>query len=170
MASLSSKVSDMKLAADDDAEEVVLASHATSAGETIGKIEIVDDASKVMKGGDGAAASDFANYFCSYAFLYHQKQMLEDQHRMGTYHQAVVGNRSLFEGKTVVDVGAGSGVLSVWSGQAGAAKVWSVEFTDMAKHAVTLVKHNGMADTVTVVKGAVEALDLPPKSVDIMIR
>ena len=49
---------------------------------------------------------------------------------------AVMENKALFEGKTVVDVGTGSGVLSVWSAQAGAAKVWAVEFTDMAKHAV----------------------------------
>jgi len=50
---------------------------------------------------------------------------------------AVMENKALFEGKTVVDVGTGSGVLSVWSAQAGAAKVWAVEFTDMAKHAVS---------------------------------
>lgn len=168
MASLEDLVSAINVDTD-PVEEVVLKSHETSAGEIIGKVEVPDDESKVMKGGDAAAASDFANYFCSYGFLYHQKQMLTDEHRMQTYHRAVMNNKQLFCGKTIVDVGAGSGILSVWSGQAGASKVWAVEFTDMAKHAVQLVKHNGLAASVTVVKGAVESLDLPPQSVDVMI-
>ena len=89
---------------------------------------------------------------------------------MRAYHKAVLRNKELFEGKTVVDVGTGSGILSVWSAQAGAGRVWAVEFTDMANHALTLVKHNGFEKTITVVKGAIEELDLPPHSVDVMIR
>lgn len=34
----------------------------------------VDD-STIMKGGEGEKAADFANYFVSYAYLYHQKQV-----------------------------------------------------------------------------------------------
>jgi ubiquinone/menaquinone biosynthesis C-methylase UbiE len=169
MASIAQQINNILATSEDEEVPPALESHKTSTGEIIGRLEVPDDASKVMKGGEAAAAKDYANYFCSYAFLYHQKQMLTDQHRMQSYHAAVLKNRSLFEGKTVVDVGTGSGVLSVWSGQAGAAKVWAVEFTDMAKHAVQLVKHNGLADVVTVVKGAVEELDLPAQSVDIMI-
>ena len=33
-------------------------------------------------GNDKAKATDFANYFCAYAQLYHQKQMLTDHNRM----------------------------------------------------------------------------------------
>ena len=33
-------------------------------------------------GDDKAKATDFANYFCAYAQLYHQKQMLTDHNRM----------------------------------------------------------------------------------------
>ena len=94
-----------------------------------------DDGSTIMKGGDAEKASDFANYFCSYAFLYHQKQMLMDNVRMRAYHNAIMMNKSLFEGKVVLDVGTGSGVLAIWAAQAGAAKVYAVEFTDMAIHA-----------------------------------
>jgi protein arginine N-methyltransferase 1 len=122
-----------------------------------------------MKGGEGAKAADFANYFCSYAYLYHQKQMLTDQTRMHAYHKAVTKNPEIFAGKTVVDVGTGSGILSAWCAMAGAEKVWAVEFTNMANHAATLVQSNGLSDRVTVVKGAIEELDLPAGSVDVMI-
>eukprot|EP00638_Chattonella_subsalsa_P005239 CAMPEP_0117765180 /NCGR_PEP_ID=MMETSP0947-20121206/19936_1 /TAXON_ID=44440 /ORGANISM="Chattonella subsalsa, Strain CCMP2191" /LENGTH=407 /DNA_ID=CAMNT_0005587741 /DNA_START=71 /DNA_END=1294 /DNA_ORIENTATION=- len=117
---------------------------------------------------DKDKATDFANYFCSYAFLYHQKQMLTDHRRMEAYHSAVTDNASVFQGKVVLDVGTGSGVLAVWSAQAGARKVYAVEYTEMAKHAQHLVKANGVEDVVEVLQSSVEELDLPEK-VDIII-
>jgi len=68
---------------------------------------MVDD-SRIMKGGDGEKAADFANYFCSYAYLYHQKQMLTDLRRMSAYHDAIMKNAEVFQGKTVLDVGTGT--------------------------------------------------------------
>jgi len=35
----------------------------------------------------------------------------------GTYHAAVIENRSDFAGRVVVDVGAGSGILSLFAAQ-----------------------------------------------------
>ena len=58
-----------------------------------------------------------------------------DHVRMRAYHSAVMSNKDLFKGKVILDVGAGSGILSIWAAQAGAAKVYAVEFTDVAKHA-----------------------------------
>jgi histone-arginine methyltransferase CARM1 len=37
--------------------------------------------------------------------------------RTGTYHAAITENRADFEGKTVMDVGAGSGILSLFAAQ-----------------------------------------------------
>lgn len=50
-------------------------------------------------GDEKAKATDFANYFCSYAQLYHQKQMLVDHNRMASYHQAIMGNPEVFKDK-----------------------------------------------------------------------
>lgn len=69
--------------------------------------------------------TEYANYFVTYGFLYHQKQMLEDHSRMVSYRDAILGNRERFEGKVVLDVGTGSGVLAIWSAQAGARKVYA---------------------------------------------
>ena len=130
--------------------------------------EFDNDSSAIMKGGDAEKASDFANYFCSYAFLYHQKQMLMDTVRMRAYHSAIMQNKSLFEGKVVLDVGTGSGVLAIWAAQAGAAKVYAVEYTDMAVHARKMVEQNGVSDIVEVIQSSVEDLELPCK-VDIIV-
>lgn len=157
-----------------------------------------------LPNGGGAAASgscgarpvdkevDFANYFCTYAYLYHQKEMLCDRVRMDAYHSAVFRNAPHFQGKVgtplnpsensilsrqfwgpvwlirqicqvVLDVGTGSGILAIWSAQAGARKVYAVEATNMAEHARELARANGVTDIVEVIQGTVEDVDLPEK-------
>ncbi|GKY92468.1 hypothetical protein MPSEU_000217200 [Mayamaea pseudoterrestris] len=108
-----------------------------------------------------AQASDFANYFCSYAQLYHQKQMLADHNRMAAYHAAILGNQDVFRDKVVMDIGTGSGILAVWAAQAGAKKVYAIEYTDIAKHAEQVMKANKVDHIVTVIQGAVEKIELP---------
>eukprot|EP00557_Chaetoceros_sp_GSL56_P000156 CAMPEP_0176501038 /NCGR_PEP_ID=MMETSP0200_2-20121128/13932_1 /TAXON_ID=947934 /ORGANISM="Chaetoceros sp., Strain GSL56" /LENGTH=422 /DNA_ID=CAMNT_0017899867 /DNA_START=229 /DNA_END=1497 /DNA_ORIENTATION=- len=112
---------------------------------------------------DKAKATDFANYFCSYAQLYHQKQMLADHNRMAAYHAAIMGNADVFKDKVVMDVGTGSGILAAWAAQAGARRVYAIEYTDMAKHARSVMEANNLADIVTVIQGAVEDVELPIK-------
>ena len=70
--------------------------------------------------------------------------MLEDHKRTGAYYAAVMQNRAQFVGKTVLDVGTGSGILALFAAKAGARKVYAVEATDMAKHARRLVEANGV--------------------------
>uniref|UniRef100_A0A6U5M0R9 type I protein arginine methyltransferase n=1 Tax=Corethron hystrix TaxID=216773 RepID=A0A6U5M0R9_9STRA len=115
-------------------------------------------------GDDRARATDFANYFCSYAQLYHQKQMLTDHKRMEAYYDAIMGNADVFRDKVVMDVGTGSGILAVWAAHAGARRVYAVEYTDMANHARRLVEENGVGHVVTVIQGAVE--DIDPQSLE----
>ena len=116
----------------------------------------------------GAQGLDFANYFVSYGYLYHQKDMLQDRGRMTAYRNAILQNASCFEGKVVLDVGAGSGVLSIWAAMAGAKRVYAVEATSMAQHARRLVQQNGVQDVVVVLEGYMEAQELPEK-VDLIV-
>ncbi|KAL0734684.1 hypothetical protein Bca4012_010894 [Brassica carinata] len=111
---------------------------------------------------------DYANYFCTYSFLYHQKDMLSDRVRMDAYFNAVFENKHHFAGKTVLDVGTGSGILAIWSAQAGARKVYAVEATKMADHARALVKANNLEHVVEVTQGSAEDISLPEK-VDVII-
>ena len=56
-------------------------------------------------------------YFHYYGMLMHQQNMLQDQIRTGTYYAAILENTADFQGKVVMDVGAGSGVLSLFAAQ-----------------------------------------------------
>lgn len=69
--------------------------------------------------------------------------------------------------KVVLDVGTGSGILAIWSAQAGARKVYAVEATNMAEHARELVKANNVQDVVEVIQGSMEDVQLPEKGLHI---
>jgi protein arginine N-methyltransferase 1 len=112
--------------------------------------------------------AEYANYFCTYAFLYHQQEMLTDKRRMDSYYHAIHKNSACFKDKVVIDVGAGTGVLACWAAQAGARKVYAIEATAMAKNAQKLVTANGLADIVTIIQKKMEEVELPEK-VDIVI-
>ena len=91
--------------------------------------------------------------------------MLEDHKRTGAYYQAVMQNRRQFEGKVVLDVGTGSGILAVFAAKAGARKVYAVEATPMAKFARSLVEHNGVCPAlVSLVCLYVQAVQEQPGS------
>ena len=56
-------------------------------------------------------------YFHYYGMLMHQQNMLQDQIRTGTYYAAILENPTDFQDKVVMDVGAGSGILSLFAAQ-----------------------------------------------------
>ncbi|MBW1914820.1 MAG: methyltransferase domain-containing protein [Deltaproteobacteria bacterium] len=103
-----------------------------------------------------------------YAQLSNQQIMLEDTERTGMYHQSITLNMKDFMDKVVMDVGAGSGILSFFAAHAGARKVYAIEATEMANHAHTLVKANGLSGQIEVIQEKIEDLQLPEK-VDIIV-
>mmetsp|Transcript_36020 Transcript_36020/g.85462 ORF Transcript_36020/g.85462 Transcript_36020/m.85462 type:complete len:374 (-) Transcript_36020:391-1512(-) len=133
-------------------------------------IDMAENSSTLVPAINGEApeSTDFANYFCTYAYIYHQKDMLEDHKRTGAYFNSVMQNQKQFQGKVVLDVGTGSGILAVFAAKAGAKKVYAVEATDMAKYARSVVESNGLSDVVTVIQGMVESIKIP-EPVDIII-
>lgn len=54
------------------------------------------------------------------------EEMLKDQVRTLTYRNAMYHNKHLFKGKIVLDVGCGTGILSMFAARAGAKHVYGV--------------------------------------------
>ncbi|KAJ8539807.1 hypothetical protein K7X08_014059 [Anisodus acutangulus] len=118
---------------------------------------------------DKIEASSAKMYFHYYGQLLHQQNMLQDFVRTGTYYSAVIENRADFLGRVVVDVGAGSGILSLFAAQAGAKHVYAIEASEMADYARKLIAGNpSLSERITVIKGKVEDVELPQKA-DILI-
>src|SRR6188472_1035529 len=103
-----------------------------------------------------------------YHFLANQQNMLEDRERMIAYQRGMVANKSDFEGRTVLDVGTGTGILSIFAAQAGARKVYAVEGSETYQHARRLIEHNGLSDRIEVIHSTLQDLELP-EQVDIVI-
>ncbi|CAN8070440.1 unnamed protein product [Agarophyton chilense] len=111
-------------------------------------------------------SSDY--YFNSYAHFGIHEEMLKDEVRTRSYMRAIKNNPHLFEGKTVMDVGCGTGVLSIFAAQAGAKKVYAVECSKIVTQARMIIADNGFSDVIEVVECKVEDMTLEEK-VDIII-
>lgn len=58
--------------------------------------------------------------------------MIKDSVRTNTYRRAIVENPELFKDKTVLDIGCGTGILSIFAARAGAQKVYGIDAADIA--------------------------------------
>ncbi|KAI9473978.1 MAG: S-adenosyl-L-methionine-dependent methyltransferase [Benjaminiella poitrasii] len=113
-------------------------------------------------------------YFGYYAQLQHQQNMLQDTVRTSTYRSSILLNGpASFKDKLVMDVGAGSGILSYFAVQAGAKKVYAVEASAMADKMKKLVsdpnRNEFLKEKIEVINAKIEGPDLPIPQVDTII-
>lgn len=87
--------------------------------------------------------------------------MLKDSVRTRAYQRAIEENPEDFKDKIVLDIGCGTGILSIFAAKAGAKHVYAVENAEIALFAEEIVKQNNLSDKITVIKGKMEEIDLP---------
>lgn len=117
----------------------------------------------------GAASNGVAiDYrpFDHYKDLPMHKMMLKDRARCEAYQQALA--RWVKPSDIVLDMGAGTGILSMFAAQAGARKVYAVERTGIVEVTRKLISDNGFADRIEVIQGDMEEVELPEK-VDVLV-
>ena len=101
-----------------------------------------------------------------YAEFEVHRTMIRDRVRTEAFRRAI--DSVVRPGDIVLDVGAGSGILSVFAARAGAARVYAVEQTSVAVLAQQLAAANGVEEIVHVIHG--DILDVePPERVEVIV-
>jgi protein arginine N-methyltransferase 3 len=77
--------------------------------------------------------------------------MIQDKVRTSSYASFILKNPVLFRDAVVLDVGCGTGILSLFAARAGAKRVIAVDASDIAEKATQIVKDNGLDHIITYV-------------------
>src|ERR1700733_1889099 len=77
--------------------------------------------------------------------------MIQDKVRTSTYAQFIMTNPALFRDAIVLDVGCGTGILSLFAAKSGAKRVIAVDASVIAEKAAIIVKANGLDEIITYV-------------------
>ncbi|KAM9766083.1 protein arginine N-methyltransferase 3 [Menidia menidia] len=108
-------------------------------------------------------------YFSSYGHYGIHEEMLKDKVRTESYRDFMYSNPEVFRDKVVLDVGCGTGILSMFAAKAGAKKVIAVDQSEIIYQAMDIVRSNQLEDKITLIKGRIEDITLPVEKVDIII-
>ena len=84
-------------------------------------------------------------YFDSYSHFNIHEDMLKDKNRTLAYMNAITKNPHLFKNKIVLDVGSGTGILSMFAAKAGAKHVYAIEYANIADFSKKIVEDNGLS-------------------------
>lgn len=82
--------------------------------------------------------------------------MLKDSVRTDSYRDFIYDNKRIFKDKVVLDVGCGTGILSMFCAKAGAKKVIAVDNSNIIDRAKEIVYENGLGNVITYVLGECE--------------
>lgn len=115
--------------------------------------------------------------------------MLKDAIRTDAYRDFIYDNKHLFTNKVVLDVGCGTGILSMYkqsifyhssyyltnlkpsrfAARAGAKQVIAVDNSSILGRAQENIFENNLQDTIKCLRGKIEDIHLPVRQVDIII-
>jgi len=109
-----------------------------------------------MSGYDGFAADTFD---------FHHS-MLADEVRISSFLRAILA--TVEPGDVVVDIGSGTGVLSLFAAMAGASRVYSIEREPIIDVAREIASRNGFAESIVFIEGTSPEVEIPERA-DVLI-
>jgi protein arginine N-methyltransferase 1 len=138
-------------------------------GDTTAKMSAGEDVPNGSVSLEEMTSKDY--YFDSYAHYGIHEEMMKDEVRTLTYRNSMYHNRHLFKDKVVLDIGSGTGILSMFAAKAGAKLVIGIECSGIVEYSEKIVKANRLDNVVKLVRGKVEEVTLPDgiDKVDIII-
>jgi protein arginine N-methyltransferase 3 len=112
---------------------------------------------------------DDESYFDTYSHFSIHHEMLSDCVRVSSYRDVLLHNTALLKDKTVLDLGCGTGILSMFAASAGAQRVIAIDQSDIIYHAMDIVRENKLSHKIQLIKGCIENTELPQKYVDVIV-
>ena len=92
--------------------------------------------------------------------------MLRDKSRTLAYKDFIMGNSDFFKDKIVMDIGCGTGVLSIFAAKSGAKHVIAIDMSNIAKKAKVIIKNNGLQNKITVIQNKLEDIKSLPNGIE----
>lgn len=127
----------------------------------ITKEEIIQQIESINLLEDGEENNNSDYYFDGYSHIGIHETMLRDFSRTSAYADALNNNSEFLKDKIVLDVGCGTGILSLLAARAGAKKVIGVDMSSIISRSRRVVEKNGFKDIITLIRGKIEDITLP---------
>ncbi|CAL7952118.1 unnamed protein product [Xylocopa violacea] len=127
------------------------------------------DENKTVSSSGNSNCNVDKGYFNTYSHFAIHHEMLTDKVRTESYRDALLTNANRFNNRVVLDVGCGTGILSMFAAKTGCRKVISVDQSDVIYHAIDIVRENNLSDIITLKKGRLEDINLDEDMVDAIV-
>lgn len=99
---------------------------------------------------------DDSYYFEGYSHIGIHETMLRDFPRTNSYASAFRENAAYFKDKIVLDVGCGTGILSMCAARAGAKKVFAIDRSNIVEKTRKIIERNGLNHIIEIIQAQVE--------------
>ena len=105
-------------------------------------------------------------YFEGYSKVDIHQQMIGDTVRTEAYKEAIFESVA---GRVVIDVGAGTGILSIFAAEAGAKYVYAIEASDIVKVCRDQVRSKGLSSKIEIIHAKAEEVPWLQKTADVIV-
>ncbi|XP_031783432.1 protein arginine N-methyltransferase 1 isoform X1 [Nasonia vitripennis] len=111
----------------------------------------------------------YFNTYSHFAIHHEMLTVIGDKVRTESYRDALLTNSNIFNNCIMLDVGCGTGILSMFAAKSGCKKVISVDQSDIIYHAMDIVRENNLTNIIELKKGRLEDIDLDVEKVDAIV-
>ena len=143
--------------------------HLADGGLSLDEVEFKDAVAYLLEQGALVSVDDRQQFSAAnegFASIHGHYDMVADSERVLAYKVAI---ERCAKDKVVLEIGCGTGILSLFAAKAGARHVYAIEETSIGDIAQQMFEANGVADRVTLIRANSADAELPERA-DLLIH